>query len=539
MKTMTMPSVGLQMDFSKDVKAMVRSEQKSEQSDFLQQIKSATEELQKQTTEVKKQAGKTNNTRNEASVKSEDKELLETEVSEDTEEKSNQQTAVMAELVGMLVSQEIPIVVDVKEILIGSEPKQNGVMALGEVGNAGTVQAVENGSIVELERLQTITEQNQAVQPIMQEATEQVVLAGQQATEQNAGIAPIQNEPVAKVTNGTPQTDNQVTQTIKDTQATVQQEVKPQPKQNDSIGIATEQKTENAVTQPQQGLTDKGAVTEISDEAAELITQNPKTEAGTEKSDFKAGLEKAEVTVVKSEQSQQQSTNSESSEQSDSDNLMSTTKQQETKSAQAGDEKELFVTDKLKKQMDKLEEMLLQGGMTPAQVKNLKTVEATKAVNIENLDMAPQVQQVTGKIFEAMDNGVNELIMQLQPKELGKLMIKLSMENNRLTVNITAENMHAQKAITEQLGLLESSIKSQNVIVDRINVTYDSANNMNSSYNQSGLGRQFDLRDDNRNPQQQHQQSGYMGRTDTAQADEVIQNPRLMIIGNDMLNYVV
>lgn len=79
-------------------------------------------------------------------------------------------------------------------------------------------------------------------------------------------------------------------------------------------------------------------------------------------------------------------------------------------------------------------------------------------------------------------NGVKELTVKIMPKELGELIIKVSMEGEVMKANITATNKEAYNIINSNLADINNKLSEQNVKIHTFNV--DIYNGDTSAFNQ-------------------------------------------------------
>lgn len=81
--------------------------------------------------------------------------------------------------------------------------------------------------------------------------------------------------------------------------------------------------------------------------------------------------------------------------------------------------------------------------------------------------LAPQVQNA---IFKSLNQGKSQLTLQLEPLDLGKLSIQLTVKDKEVQATIRAENPETGKLITEQLEGIRKALEDQGLKVTRIEV---------------------------------------------------------------------
>ena len=93
--------------------------------------------------------------------------------------------------------------------------------------------------------------------------------------------------------------------------------------------------------------------------------------------------------------------------------------------------------------------------------------------------VAEQVVKQVGEHFtkHEIKAGSEQIVLKLSPENLGELKVNLKMENQRLTVEIVAENRMVRDAILQNSDTLKESLAKQNIKMDSFNVSSDSSSN--------------------------------------------------------------
>lgn len=89
-------------------------------------------------------------------------------------------------------------------------------------------------------------------------------------------------------------------------------------------------------------------------------------------------------------------------------------------------------------------------------------------------------QQVATAVKTAILGDKMEFTMQLQPHELGKLIVKMVMEGGKLSVSIAAQNAETQKLLASQLTNLEQTLKTDSIKIQAFELQNESFNDMAS-----------------------------------------------------------
>ncbi|MBI9085894.1 MAG: flagellar hook-length control protein FliK [Desulfobacterales bacterium] len=80
------------------------------------------------------------------------------------------------------------------------------------------------------------------------------------------------------------------------------------------------------------------------------------------------------------------------------------------------------------------------------------------------------VNQIVDRAVFLQRNGQSEVRMDLKPEHLGRIQMKISTENQRVTVRMLAETPMAREIIEANLGQLRADLASQGLEVDRFDV---------------------------------------------------------------------
>ena len=124
-----------------------------------------------------------------------------------------------------------------------------------------------------------------------------------------------------------------------------------------------------------------------------------------------------------------------------------------------------------------------------------------------------QPQQVLKPIIEGMRlvqrESRTEMSIQLQPESLGKLNLKVSVENGLVTAKLVAESQSVGRLIESSLGQLKQSLHDQGIRFDRIEVS------VGDSSAQPDMGQQFSRQYQNQDGGNQASRVNYSGGIDS------------------------
>ncbi len=83
------------------------------------------------------------------------------------------------------------------------------------------------------------------------------------------------------------------------------------------------------------------------------------------------------------------------------------------------------------------------------------------------------VKGVAARVSVAFNNNIGKATISLNPPELGKLKVEMSLKDNIMQASFRVENMNVKEALEKNLDLLKSALVEQGLSVDELNVTLD------------------------------------------------------------------
>jgi len=101
-------------------------------------------------------------------------------------------------------------------------------------------------------------------------------------------------------------------------------------------------------------------------------------------------------------------------------------------------------------------------------------------------DQSGSIDRIANVIRSNLGQRFNQLTIQLDPPELGRLRIDIRLAGTQLRVNITTETASAQTVISERLALLREALEKQGITINRFEVQM-----RNPSHTQTPLQYQF------------------------------------------------
>lgn len=104
------------------------------------------------------------------------------------------------------------------------------------------------------------------------------------------------------------------------------------------------------------------------------------------------------------------------------------------------------------------------------QFSNVNTnIEAVKG-EVQVINKNNFAADIVKSVKYMQDNNIKELTVKINPKELGEVVIRLSMENNIMKANISAQNKETYTLLQSSLGDINSSLNNQNIKIQAFSV---------------------------------------------------------------------
>lgn len=119
---------------------------------------------------------------------------------------------------------------------------------------------------------------------------------------------------------------------------------------------------------------------------------------------------------------------------------------------------------------------------------NLNSAESVQYDNIKQKPELPVIKlnEVSDIIFRAASNSQKTLIVQLEPPELGKILIKLSMDSSGVRADMKVDYPHVKEILTNLIPEIKSNLQSSGVKISDflLDLTRDQKGYSDSPYGQ-------------------------------------------------------
>lgn len=121
------------------------------------------------------------------------------------------------------------------------------------------------------------------------------------------------------------------------------------------------------------------------------------------------------------------------------------------------------------------------------------SVEGTNAAKMSvpsGSDMSGIIEQITERMQLQQQQGKNQINLQLEPEALGKVRIRLQLENNQLTARLVVENNQVKGYLEQNLPGLKSNLIRQGFNIEQIQLDSNQADYSDQSNSQQKFQEQ-------------------------------------------------
>lgn len=133
--------------------------------------------------------------------------------------------------------------------------------------------------------------------------------------------------------------------------------------------------------------------------------------------------------------------------------------------------------------------MELSGNM---RLQGTETVAKPVNISVPVNQFADEMNQFIVKSFKFNSvDGMSEAKLSLVPEQLGKVEVKLTMQNGQLIAQFSADTLAGKEALEAQLSHLRSTLHNQGFQVEKLEVTYQDMKDQTQSFQQQQHQQQF------------------------------------------------
>ena len=91
----------------------------------------------------------------------------------------------------------------------------------------------------------------------------------------------------------------------------------------------------------------------------------------------------------------------------------------------------------------------------------------------QNINTEDVLRQLVSGVRTAVTDRLSTMELQLNPENLGKMMMKLTSEEGQVTAHITLENENVRAAVENQMAIVKQNLEAQGIKVQEVTVTAD------------------------------------------------------------------
>jgi len=123
------------------------------------------------------------------------------------------------------------------------------------------------------------------------------------------------------------------------------------------------------------------------------------------------------------------------------------------------------------------------------EIKEISNIRKFENINFEQ----DVLEQVTEKLEVSLFDNKSEMVIKLKPNDLGKVTVKISIENGVMNAKFLADSIKVKETLESNLNNLKESLKEQGLNVQDLNVSVDSGRAQSQMFEQNNL-RNFNAR---------------------------------------------
>lgn len=127
------------------------------------------------------------------------------------------------------------------------------------------------------------------------------------------------------------------------------------------------------------------------------------------------------------------------------------------------------------------------------EIKNVDNIRKFENLNFEQ----DVLDQVTEKLEVSLFDNKSEMVIKLKPNDLGRVTVKISIENGVMNAKFLADSIKVKEALESNMNNLKESLKDQGLNVQDLNVSVDSGRSQNQAFEQKNV-RYFNNRKENK-----------------------------------------
>lgn len=172
---------------------------------------------------------------------------------------------------------------------------------------------------------------------------------------------------------------------------------------------------------------------------------------------------------------------------------------------------------------------------TQVKMENSKVAEFPQKEPVDAKDL---IQQIVKKAEVMLKSDISEMKMQLKPEFLGKMLIKVTIEEGAVVTRIITENQHVKQVLEANLNSLRQNLEANGMKVEKTEVSVQLFNDGGGSFNDSDSNRYPLWSEQQGQNRHSYQENGYVApeMQNLSQSTEKSANYG---IGDGQVNYLI
>lgn len=172
---------------------------------------------------------------------------------------------------------------------------------------------------------------------------------------------------------------------------------------------------------------------------------------------------------------------------------------------------------------------------TQVKVENSKVAELPPKEPVDAKDL---IQQIVKKAEVMLKSDISEMKMQLKPEFLGKMLIKVTIEEGAVVTRIITENQHVKQVLEANLNSLRQNLEANGMKVEKTEVSVQLFNDGGGSFNDSDSNRYPLWSEQQGQNRHSYQENGYAA-PEMQNLSESIEESANYGIGDGQINYLI
>jgi flagellar hook-length control protein FliK len=153
----------------------------------------------------------------------------------------------------------------------------------------------------------------------------------------------------------------------------------------------------------------------------------------------------------------------------------------------------------------------------------------------ETIDIASSLNELPDRISMHTDNlinssGENSILIQLEPKHLGKIKFRVSLKENKISAKMSVESLETKEIIELQLPEIKQSLLQHDVKVTELSISVDNGSHGSNLRNSGFSNERSDFFDNTGSDSGQAYEQGDEHRSDASTGQEAMSDGQVNLL---------